>query len=674
MTQYQHGYPLANIAHAFYSSTEAVGWLSSYVDTHTGSTLDASPSGSEADFVNWAYDHILDRGPGGRSVSYWVGLLNGGGWSRAQVIAFFSEHSSARANPDMESSTAPVAPTASTTDIPVDYTYTWDDVGNLTSLRETSYALDQTQCYGYDNLHRLTDGYTRSDGNCAGGYQAVGPDPYNVDYSYDSIGNITAATGTNTPGGGYSYAGSGGPHAVNTAGSGYSFGYDNAGNMTSRVTPSGTQTLTYDTQNRLVGISGAGPDLDALYDAHGVRVKRTLGSDVTYYLTDGYETDGASSDTVHHTIGGTNVGATVNGVLHVGASDHLGSGNFTRSESGAAARNRYQPYGQRRGASANTLPTDITFTGQTDDRGTGLIDYNARHYDPIVGRFIMADPVLGGPDRYTYVQGRPTILTDPSGHLPGQGSGSQSDQVAYLNKVTKHCLQNGDGAGTSGTARQNGCFGSRTLRTRGYLGPDEANSGCLASGGRTGCRGDEARVHADLLCSANGLSCSDFGDGIQWEVGLKVFNRTILRTDFLVYDASDGEWVLFELKVADGLRETAQQAVAGKIQVEAYEDLLNAIGVPTRLGSADDFEEIFGGSRWAELFGVTGVQSHGRATVLATDGVILAISERTGRPPSVPLPVGLLEEVPDVAATFGAAIAGLGAIGLLYGGPHGQPR
>jgi RHS repeat-associated protein len=77
--------------------------------------------------------------------------------------------------------------------------------------------------------------------------------------------------------------------------------------------------------------------------------------------------------------------------------------------------------GDRRN-SQGTLGTDRQFTGQRLD-GTGLYYYNARYYDPTIGRFISADFVI--PDysnpqnlnRYSYVANNPLKYTDPSGHV-----------------------------------------------------------------------------------------------------------------------------------------------------------------------------------------------------------------------------------------------------------------
>ncbi len=76
----------------------------------------------------------------------------------------------------------------------------------------------------------------------------------------------------------------------------------------------------------------------------------------------------------------------------------------------------YGPYGSSR-YSQGTMGTTKGFTGQYAD-ATGLDYFNARYYDPVIGRFLSADPVQGntsGMDPYAYVGGNPETLVDPSG-------------------------------------------------------------------------------------------------------------------------------------------------------------------------------------------------------------------------------------------------------------------
>ena len=71
---------------------------------------------------------------------------------------------------------------------------------------------------------------------------------------------------------------------------------------------------------------------------------------------------------------------------------------------------------------ADTMNTTLGYTGHETDLESGLINMNARLFDPQIGRFISADIVI--PDiynpqslnRYSYVLNNPFKYTDPSGH------------------------------------------------------------------------------------------------------------------------------------------------------------------------------------------------------------------------------------------------------------------
>ena len=113
--------------------------------------------------------------------------------------------------------------------------------------------------------------------------------------------------------------------------------------------------------------------------------------------------------------------------------DHLGSTSLAvNASTGDVVQTRYKPWGEVRWTSENkTLPTRYTFTGQysyisdsatdlTASASFGLMFYNARWYDPMLGRFAQADTVMPGGvqglDRYAYVNNSPVMYTDPTGH------------------------------------------------------------------------------------------------------------------------------------------------------------------------------------------------------------------------------------------------------------------
>ncbi|HOT93452.1 MAG TPA: RHS repeat-associated core domain-containing protein [Anaerolineae bacterium] len=84
---------------------------------------------------------------------------------------------------------------------------------------------------------------------------------------------------------------------------------------------------------------------------------------------------------------------------------------------------RYHPWGGTHFTSGAT-PTTRRFTGQIEDAAIGLYFYNARSYDPSLGRFISPDSIIPSPqnpqalNRYSYVLNSPLRYVDPSGHIP----------------------------------------------------------------------------------------------------------------------------------------------------------------------------------------------------------------------------------------------------------------
>jgi RHS repeat-associated protein len=85
------------------------------------------------------------------------------------------------------------------------------------------------------------------------------------------------------------------------------------------------------------------------------------------------------------------------------------------------AEARYTPYGSTRW-STGPWPTDRRFTGQREEAGVELYDYNARMYAPLLARFLSADSIVQAPadpqtlNRYAYTCNTPLKYVDPSGH------------------------------------------------------------------------------------------------------------------------------------------------------------------------------------------------------------------------------------------------------------------
>jgi RHS repeat-associated protein len=103
-------------------------------------------------------------------------------------------------------------------------------------------------------------------------------------------------------------------------------------------------------------------------------------------------------------------------------SDDLGADLWTEFEQEGEADAFMSRY--TAGASALDLSGVRGFTSHEEIQEMGLINMNARLYDPIIGRFMSADSIV--PDlytpldhnRYSYVRGNPVSSRDPTGHSP----------------------------------------------------------------------------------------------------------------------------------------------------------------------------------------------------------------------------------------------------------------
>ncbi|MBC7264510.1 MAG: hypothetical protein H5T64_09190 [Chloroflexi bacterium] len=282
--------------------------------------------------------------------------------------------------------------------------YTYDAAGNVLTIKDYNAGGTQTQSFVYDALDRVTTA-TASGGT--GGLYSEG-------YTYNPIGNLLSKGGVN-----YTY-GSSKPHAVTAAGSN-SYAYDANGNTITRTVGSDTYALTYDAENRLTQVKKNGGAIAAfVYDGDGVRVKAMVNGTTTAYIGDYYEQTGSTIRKYYYA-NGQRVAMQENSTLYWLLTDHLGSTAITANSSGSKyGELRYRAYGETR-YTWGTTPTTYRFTGQREESTIGLYFYNARWYDPALGRFVQADtlvPEPGNPqalNRYSYVLNNPLRYTDPTG-------------------------------------------------------------------------------------------------------------------------------------------------------------------------------------------------------------------------------------------------------------------
>jgi RHS repeat-associated protein len=243
------------------------------------------------------------------------------------------------------------------------------------------------------------------------------------------------------------------PHAVTDAGDKL-YSYDNNGNMTGwdDKTSGKRRTILWNEENRVKEIQDNGKSTYFLYDDAGERVLKRGQHGETFYINRFYSIRNGELGTKSIYAGNTRVvsklvktpntttantqtatNSTTPGINGLdngqgkklgiirrlnGSSttailppeekdqffyhgDHLGSSNMITDSKGAIYQHlEYFPYGEtwiEEGGSYGGNTPGYKFTGKELDPETGLYYFGARYYEPVISRWISADPIL---DRY----------------------------------------------------------------------------------------------------------------------------------------------------------------------------------------------------------------------------------------------------------------------------------
>ncbi len=284
--------------------------------------------------------------------------------------------------------------------------------GNLKYRKDAKRNI--TESFGYDHLNRLT---------------SLNGDTY---VSFDDKGNITYRAGI----GYFEYNHSSKPYAVTDL------------IQTNSVVPSGNQEITTLSNRRFGTISENGYFAQFQYDSSEDRIKmRVKYNDedylTRYYIGSRYERDITPTHTKEKLyLGGDAYSASAvyvkedNGEwkLHFLLRDYLGSiAQVTDSNGVLVQELSYDPWGRLRNPDTHEYYASSTepelflgrgYTGHEHLAMFGLINMNARLYDPVTGRFLSPDPYVQAPDfsqnynRYSYCLNNPFKYTDPTGEFP----------------------------------------------------------------------------------------------------------------------------------------------------------------------------------------------------------------------------------------------------------------
>ncbi len=332
-----------------------------------------------------------------------------------------------------------------------DLAYTYDDVGNVTKIIDTS-STDSAKTidFIYDDLHRLTSASTTN----------AATSNYLETYSYNAIGNLTNKSDIGT----YTYAGNNGvsfanPHAVTTVASNNAT-YDNNGNLLTLSSLS----HTWNYRNELIQSASGTGTTTSTYDPAGERTSYTDTSGTTIYVNKFYNLLGdiytkhiyANNELVATIVsepdmGNMNTGeddlgdvgtegfdCCVSGIpyihnIHYIHTDHLtGSNVTTDSNADLEETLDYYPFGKIRIDNTVTgFKEKHKYTGHIYDTQTDLNYMGARYQDGKRGQFLSQDPVflrvgsskkdlivLVDPQKlnsYSYAINNPIRYTDPTG-------------------------------------------------------------------------------------------------------------------------------------------------------------------------------------------------------------------------------------------------------------------
>ncbi|GIM97589.1 RHS repeat domain-containing protein [Paractinoplanes toevensis] len=327
--------------------------------------------------------------------------------------------------------------------VAADTFYDYDAAGNITSIADklSPYGAgkDDTQCFRYDGLRRLSTAWTPADGDCAADPAAAttgGPAPYLRSYTYAANGNRLSETEQRTTGNTtktltYPATNSDQPHAVtklSTAGPGGtttdSYSYDAAGNTVRRPGATDDQTLTWNPEGKLASVTEKGATTTFLYDPEGGRlIQRDPGGRTLYVGGVQYRatTGGAVTATrlYQHDLVGTVASRDTTSGLSWQATDHQGSAEIAfRAMDMTLTQRRFAPFGLERGTSP-AWSNPFGYVGGEQD-AAGMVHLNAREYDPNLGRFLAVDPLMdvGDPQSwqgYAYANNTPVTANDASG-------------------------------------------------------------------------------------------------------------------------------------------------------------------------------------------------------------------------------------------------------------------
>lgn len=333
--------------------------------------------------------------------------------------------------------------------------------------------------YGYDangNLNVRTDGLTGL--SEAFGYDAlnrVSSTTYSNSlvpetFGYDPVSN---ALSHRDHVGAYTYYPNG-RDWVKAAGD-TQYTHDALGNIQTRSGPSVPgvgQEFTYTTFDLPSHVSfqnNPSGGADFAYDSGGSRVIKQTSDQTTFYANDLYQRTvpsvGTGGTTGHRFMiyaGGRAIAAVSQpqasgpAAIQYLHDDSLGSVQTTTASDASVVETRhFDTFGDARGSLVSSTPMPYGYTGQEQDSELGLVNMHGRLYDPTLGQFMSADPVIQAPfsqglNRFAYAFNSPLNYTDPSGYSAEESEAAAIGiGVGYFSGLAATLLTSGGSVGAA---------------------------------------------------------------------------------------------------------------------------------------------------------------------------------------------------------------------------------
>ena len=237
--------------------------------------------------------------------------------------------------------------------------------------------------------------------------------------------------------------------------------YDANGNMLTDANKGISSNITYNHLNLPTQVVLSSGNISYIYDAAGVKLEKKVveGANTTFTYYAGnhvYEDTGTGSSLkfFNHPEGYIDTSSGYEYVYQY--KDHLGNVRLSYKDNSGTLQileeNNYYPFGLEHQGYNNVVNSTnpaqkYRYNGKelNDELGFNVYDYDARHYDPAIGRWLQLDPLAELMRRhspYNYAFNNPIYFIDPDGMSP---MAFEEDPIVKNGKLVGYTVEDGQG-------------------------------------------------------------------------------------------------------------------------------------------------------------------------------------------------------------------------------------